>query len=190
MKGWGVAVALLLASAGALRAEESDSPHRMMKADGQIDTDKCSLCHEADMSLSRSKRDTCTLCHAETLHAGAYVHLHAAPDKLTQLFAAAHGEEKPELPKAEDGGIFCGTCHLFHDPRLSEDKPLVARRDAATIPFDTSVQNAIEAQWPAIAKKYDEEKAGASFATKATKALRLPVDDGTLCRHCHGNAPR
>jgi hypothetical protein len=188
MKWWVVTVALLLATCGALLAEEADSPHTMVKPDGETDMDKCGACHEADLSLSRSKRETCTLCHAETLHAGAYSHLHAAPDKLKQLLTAAH-EEKPELPKAEDDGIFCGTCHLFHDARLSEDKPL-AMRAVGPYAFDTAVQSAIEAQWPAIAKKYDQEKADASFATKRTKALRLPVDDGTLCRHCHGGAPR
>lgn len=182
-------LALLLATAGLVRADESDSPHRMVKPDGETDMDKCAACHETDLSLSRSKRETCTLCHAETLHAGAYAHLHAAPDKLKQLLSAAHAE-KPELPTAEDGGIFCGTCHLFHDPRLSEDKPLATRRDVATIPFDKAVQSAIEAQWPAIAQKYKDENAGAAFAPKATTALRLPVDDGTLCRHCHGSAPR
>ena len=189
MKWLVVVAALLLASCGALQAQEGDSPHSMVKPNGEADSDKCGVCHEADFSLSRSKRETCTLCHAETLHAGAYTHLHAAPDKLKQLLSAAQ-EEKPELPKAEDGGIFCGTCHLFHDPRLSEDKPLATRRDSTTIPFDTAVQKAIEAQWPVIAQKYDAEKAGASFGTKATRALRLPVDDGTLCRHCHGSAPR
>jgi hypothetical protein len=177
-----------LAAAGALRAEEPDSPHRMVKADGEADSDKCAVCHEADFSLSRSKRETCTLCHGETLHAGAYLHLHASPDKLKHVLSATGTEEKPELPKAEDGGIFCGTCHVFHDPRLSEDKPLAIRRPAT--PFDKAVESAIEVQWPTITQKYNEEKAGASIATKRTRALRLPVDDGTLCRHCHGSAPR
>ena len=188
MRWWLVTLALLLAAAGALRAEESDSPHRMMKANGEADPDKCGLCHEADLSLSRSKRETCTLCHAETLHAGAYLHLHASPDKLKRMLGATHEEEKPELPKAEDGGIFCGTCHVFHDPGLSEDKLLATRRPPTA--FDKAVDGAIESQWPAIAQKYDEKEAGASFAQKATKALRLPVDDGTLCRHCHGGVLR
>lgn len=184
---WLVVALVLLTTAGAVRADESDSPHKMVKPDGEADMDKCAACHEADLSLSRSKRETCTLCHAETLHAGAYAHFHAAPDKLTRLLSAAPAE-KPELPTAEDGGIYCGTCHMFHDPRLSEEKPLASRRPPTA--FDAAVQSAIEAQWPVIAHKYDAEKAGASFADKSTKALRLPVDDGTLCRHCHGSAPR
>lgn len=188
MKWWLVALAFLLATSGAPLAAQSDSPHAMVKPDGEADSDKCAGCHEADFSLSRSKRETCTLCHAETLHAGAYSHLHAPADKLKQLLSVTH-EEKPELPKAEDGGIFCGTCHLFHDPRLSEEKPL-ATRAAGPEAFDKAVQGAIEAQWPEIAKKYDQPKAEASFAGKRIKALRLPVDDGTLCRHCHGSAPR
>lgn len=188
MKWFVVSLSLLLAASTVALAEESDSPHDMVKPDGTADSDKCATCHEADFSLSRSKRETCTFCHAETLHAGAYVHLHASADQLKQLFSAGPKEE-PELPKAEDGGIFCGTCHLFHDPRLSEEKPL-APRAAGPAAFDKAVQSAIAAQWPQIAKKYDQQKAEASFATKRTTALRLPVDDGTLCRHCHGSAPR
>lgn len=184
-----VAFALLLASWGTLHAEEADSPHRMVKPDGEADTDKCAVCHESDLSLSRSKRETCTLCHAETLHAGAYMHVHAAPDTVKQLLSTSQ-TETPPLPTAEDGGIFCGTCHLFHDPRLSEDKPLATRRLATSTGFDSAVQSAIATQWPVIAHKYDEEKAGASFAVKSTKALRLPVDDGTLCRRCHGSWPK
>jgi hypothetical protein len=187
MRWLAIALALLVSTAGALRADECDSPHCMVKPNGEADMDKCAACHEPDLSLSRSKRETCTLCHAETLHAGAYAHLHASPEKLKQLLSVAH-DEKVELPEADDGGIFCGTCHLFHDPHLSEDKPLPMRRPPTA--FDKAVESAIEAQWPSIAKKYDEEKAGASFAEKRTKALRLPVDDGTLCRHCHGSAPR
>lgn len=184
-----ITAAVVLILGGTLCAEESDSPHSMVKADGEADMDKCGLCHEPDLSLSRSKRETCTLCHAETLHSGAYAHFHAAPDKLKQLLSAAHAEQ-PELPTAEDGGIYCGTCHIFHDPHLSEDKLLATRRPVASTGLDQAVQAAIAAQWPAIAHKYEAEKAGASFATKRTNALRLPVDDGTLCRHCHGSAPQ
>lgn len=184
---WLAIALVLLGTAGALSAQDDASPHSMVKADGEADTDKCAACHEADFSLSRSKRETCTLCHTEAPHSGAYAHFHAAPDKLKQLLSGA-AAEKPELPTAEDGGIYCGTCHVFHDPRLSEDKPLPMRRPPTA--FDRAVQSAIEAQWPVIAHKYDAEKAGASFADKSTKALRLPVDDGTLCRHCHGSAPR
>jgi hypothetical protein len=184
---WLAVTLVLLASAGALQAQDEASPHSMVNPDGSADMDKCAVCHEPDLSLSRSKRETCTLCHAETVHAGAYEHFHASPEKLKQLLSAVP-EEKPELPKAEDGGIYCGTCHLFHDPRLSEDTPLASRRPPTA--FDTAVQEAIEAQWPAIDRKYDAEQVGASFAPKAIKALRLPVDDGTLCRHCHGSAPR
>ena len=189
MRWSSVALALVLVSAAALAAEESDSPHRMVKPDGAADTDKCAACHESDMSLSRSKRETCTLCHAETLHAGAYTHLHAAPDRLKRLRSTVQAE-MPELPTAEDGGIFCGTCHLFHDPRLSADHPLAGRRPAGSTPFDKAVRSAIEAQWPVIARKYDAQQAGASFAARGTRALRLPVDDGALCRHCHGSAPK
>ncbi len=185
MRWMAIALALLLATVSALHAEESDSPHRMVKADGETDMDKCALCHEPDLSLSRSKRETCTLCHAETLHSGAYEHFHAAPDKLKQLLGTAPAE-KPELPTAEDGGIYCGTCHLFHDPAISAEKPLATEWARSSAGLADAIRRAREAQWKEIAQKYGQPGPGAEFATKGTRALRLPIDDGSLCRHCHG----
>ena len=179
----------LLAVVNAGLAEESESPHHMVKPDGQPDTDKCGACHESDMSLSRSKRETCTLCHSETVHAGAFQHVHAQPAVVTRLLAAPQAEKKA-LPLAEDGGMYCGTCHLFHDPQLSDEKPLSARRLPPALGLNKAVEAATAAQWEGIARKYDAAGPGAKFETDATKALRLQVDDGTLCRRCHGSGGR
>ena len=189
MKVAALLLVALLAVASAGRAEETDSPHHMVTSDGKPDMDKCGTCHEADMSLSRSKGETCTLCHGETPHSGAFQHLHASAADVTRLLGSAQ-TEKPALPLAEDGGIFCGTCHLFHDPHLSDDKPLPTRRLPPAKGVDKAVQAAVAAQWEGVARKYEQASPGAKFATDATKSLRLQVDDGTLCQRCHGSGGR
>ena len=188
MKLAAVLLVTLLAAVNAGRAEETESPHHMVTPDGKPDMEKCPACHEPDMSLSRSKRETCTLCHSETPHSGAFQHLHAPAADVTRLLSAQ--SEKTALPLAEDGGIYCGTCHLFHDPHLSDDKPLSTRRLAPATGVDKAAQAAIAAQWEGLARKYEQASPGGRFATDATKALRLPVDDGALCRRCHGSGGR
>jgi hypothetical protein len=86
----------------------------------------------------------------------------------------------------EDGRIFCGTCHLFHNPAISDDKPLARAWVPASTGLAEAVRRARAAQWNEIAQKYDQSAAGATTATKSTRALRFPVDDGSLCLHCHG----
>lgn len=179
--------ALLLISAAVL-ATETDGPHHMTKPDGSADPEKCAVCHNSDMSLSRPKAETCTLCHAATLHSGAAEHLAATAASVAARLGAA-GQRPPALPLTEDGGIYCGTCHLFHDPAISGEQPLAA----PWVPPDTglagSVRHAREAEWSEIARKYEQTAPGAQFATHETRALRLPIEDGSLCRHCHEALP-
>ena len=184
MKRLLLALLIVVLCAGGGRADEVDSPHRMLKPDGSVDTDKCAACHEDDMSLSRSKLETCTLCHAATLHAGAAEHVQASAAAVARV--VPKGVE-PELPLTDAGQIFCGTCHFFHDPRVSEEKQL----DQSWVPPSTGLPQAVRqsllTQWEQIAKKYDQQAPGASFATHSTRAIRLPIADGTLCRHCHAS---
>lgn len=180
------ALSLLIVAAVAtvVWADESASPHHMLKADGTADMDKCAACHQPDMSLSRSKAETCTLCHATTIHSGAAEHLAATAAGVAGKLHTADG--RPALPLTEDGRIFCGTCHLFHDPAISDDKPLAHAWVPAATGLAEAVRRARAAQWNEIAQKYDQPAAGATTATKSTRALRLPVDDGSLCMQCHG----
>jgi len=172
----------LMLALGSAGAEEMTSPHHMLQANGELDPTKCPICHEPDMTLSRSKLETCTLCHSETIHAGSYEHLHANAARVTQLLA---DQKEPTLPQRDDGGIYCGTCHIFHDPAVMSEKLL----DQAWVPpatgFSEAVRQAVVAHEAEVAHKYDEAKTDAKFATKETRALRLPVNDGSLCAHCH-----
>ena len=172
----------LLATAGPVLAEESASPHHMVDAHGELDMEKCPVCHEPDMSLSRSKQETCTLCHSETLHAGSYEHLHASAEAVKKLLS---DEKEPNLPRTDDGGIFCGTCHIFHDPAVAGEELLQQQFVPPATGISEAVRQAVTSHFAEIAKKYDESKADAKFASEETRALRLPVSDGSLCLHCH-----
>ncbi len=169
-------------------AEEAASPHAMLKPNGEADTEKCSVCHNADMSLARPKAEVCTLCHAATIHSGAAEHLGANPASIAALLGGKQSE--PALPLTENGGIYCGTCHLFHDPRvMTGEQPLAQAWTPPNSGLSVAVRNAVEAQWPHVGPKYGETGAAARFATRGTRMLRLPIADGALCRHCHGRLP-
>jgi hypothetical protein len=176
-----VAVLVLVTAA---RADEAETLHRMVKPDGSLDADKCGACHNDDLSLSRSKLETCTLCHATTIHSGAAEHLAAAPASVARLLPKE--QPIPALPLREDGGIFCGTCHLFHDPAVGGEQLLPKGWMPPASGVPEAVRYALTAQWDRVAHKYDASDAGAKFATQGTRALRLPVNDGSLCRRCHG----
>lgn len=181
-------LALLATVYPAVAEEESDTPHRMMKADGEVDTEKCQICHQEDMSLAQPKADLCKMCHSLTLHAGAAEHLRVSPAQVAHLLAATK-EGQPEFPLTEEGAIFCGTCHIFHDPRVNGE-PYVSQRwlpPAAGLP--EVVRQALTGHWNRVSGKYGESESGAKFSTRGTRALRLPVNDGSLCRRCHGTLP-
>ena len=163
---------------------EDFSPHRMVDADGNLDTAVCPICHEEDLTLARSKVETCTLCHPLTPHAGAAEHLRAGAATVTRLVPPA-GEAVPELPLTDDGKMYCATCHLFHDPLLGE-APLAVGWVPPSSGVPGAVKGSVAEKWEKLARKYGQSPPVAKFVTQGTTALRLPVADGSLCRHCHG----
>jgi hypothetical protein len=169
-----------------LLAQEIPSPHQMTNPDGTVDMDKCPICHEPDMTLSRSKVETCTLCHTATPHSGAAEHLAAKPGSVAKLLPPDTDSEL-KFPLTNEGGIYCGTCHLFHDPVLPGPKPLARAWSVPASGLPGAVASSLESQWKAIDEKYGETAPGAELDTKGTSALRLPINDGSLCRHCHGS---
>lgn len=168
--------------------EEPDTPHRMLKPDGEADPEKCSICHQEDMSLSQPKSELCKMCHSPTIHAGAARHLEASPEQLAQVVSPKKPGEL-DLPLTEENGIFCGTCHVFHDPRVSGEQALDQRWLPPTTGLPEAVRNALVAQWGRSASKYGESEPGVKFSTRGTRNLRFPINDGSLCRRCHGTLP-
>jgi len=173
-------VALLIGSAPGF-ADDAANPHLMLGADGQADTGKCALCHNDDLTLSRSKVETCTLCHSPTVHAGAQEHMRMDAARVARLVPPPQ-EGVPDFPLTEDGKIYCGTCHVFHDPRVSDEK-ILDRKWAPTDKLGQAVRESLAARLEASASAEGEK--GAAKFSNGTMRLRLPVADGSLCRHCH-----
>jgi ribosomal protein L37AE/L43A len=161
-------------------AQQTGSPHRS--------TDTCPICHNQDMSLARSKVETCTLCHAPTVHGGSHEHLQASATSVAQALSAKP-ENKGRLPLTDDGRIWCGTCHLFHDPSIS-NPPWLSQ---GWIPPDTGLPDAVRdgvlRRSDRIMEAAAQPTPGVTFAKQGTRALRLPVADGTLCLQCHARLP-
>jgi hypothetical protein len=175
-----LAVVLLVGTR--VSAEDAASPHEMIGKDGQADVTKCNVCHNDDLTLTLPKSDTCTLCHATTLHAGAQEHLNADPARVARVVPPPK-EGSVALPLADDGHIYCGTCHIFHDPRVNAEKALDANW-APSGRLAQSVQDALAKQLDTMARAGGQNTPAFKFGHGTTR-LRLPVADGSLCRQCH-----
>jgi len=179
--GW-----LVLAPVAAY-GEGDATPHHMTKPDGALDTTACAVCHNEDFSLQRSKLETCTLCHAQIPHAGADEHLRASPAAVKS--ALGDTAKGVALPLTDDGKIYCGTCHLFHDPKVDSVDWLTHGWLPPNTGLSAAVRQSVIDRWASMAASSEDKNAIGKFATKGTVQMRLPVEAGQLCRRCHG-APR
>lgn len=183
-----LALALLPAVAlpclpGVARADEP-SPHRMVLPNGKLDESKCGACHTKDMSLVDTPLGTCTLCHSEWEHSGSHEHVNADKEKVAALLAKRPKGSVP-LPLG-DGQIYCGTCHLYHDPKVLDEEWL----PTGWLPPDSGLAGAVRQsvieRWARLDTGDTKGPVG-EFATTGTRQLRLPVSDGSLCVQCHGD---
>ena len=161
------------------------SPHHMTKPDGSLDMQTCATCHTPDMGLVMGSRlDTCTLCHVEATHSGSAEHLRVTPELVAQAMTG-RPKNAVDMPLTEKGGIWCGTCHFYHDPKVLSE----AWQPQGWIPPSSGVSGAVRdslaARWSRLASAHGESGTVASFATEGTLQLRLPVSDGSLCLQCH-----
>lgn len=184
-RGWLVLGLLAVASLWfrmTLLADEN--PHWMMRPDGEPDEEKCAVCHDEDMDLLASKEETCLGCHDRMLHSGSAEHLAAPAEQVAVVVPTPPPgqEEKSLFPLAEDGRMYCGTCHLFHDPRVSGET-LVPVRQLPAHAVAQAVRRAVLLRCEnAIGAP---ERAQVSFAPQSTGFLRLPIDNDDLCTACH-----
>ena len=85
--------------------------------------------------------------------------------------------------------IYCGTCHLFHDPKVMSENWL----KEGWLPPERGVSGAVRQsvidRWAVLAAASNQKGPLGEFATEGTRQLRMPIDGGQLCRHCH-KAPR
>jgi hypothetical protein len=165
---------------------QAQNPHKMVGPDGKLDMTTCSFCHEEDLTLSRSKEETCTLCHAAIPHGGAAPHLAASAEAVKERLPKP-GPGVPELPLTDSGKIYCGTCHLFHDPAVADEQWLTKGWIPPKTGIPEAVRESLVKRIDAVAEKYGEKKSDvAHFAEKGTRQLRLPIEGGKLCLQCHG----
>jgi hypothetical protein len=90
------------------------------------------------------------------------------------------------LPLTDDGRMYCATCHLFHDPKVMSEDWLAHGWLPPDIGVTAAIRQGVVDRWAALAEKAGDKGAVGTFATKGTRQLRLPVNDGQLCRQCHG----
>ncbi len=171
----------LVTTAWGLGNEEN--PHWMLRSDGEPDEEKCAICHDEDKNLLSSKEETCLSCHERTLHSGSEEHLRASAAQV-QTLLPPKGKYGVEFPLAEDGRMYCGTCHLFHDPRVDE-VTLAAPRTLPSEGIAWEIRQAVERQVRAILALRPESEVQWSFAQESTGFLRLPLTESELCVACH-----
>lgn len=146
------------------------SPHEpaeVAKTDGS-----CAACHNAipkagaapqDAALRLKPELACTTCHPGTIHAGVSEHLGARLDHELTGSAAA------DLPLGRNLTVQCWTCHNVH--KAGEPAPKALTGLAARI-------------------QGTERPPSTATDPKHDPMLALPVDDGSLCRACHGDGPK
>ncbi|MCX8071177.1 MAG: hypothetical protein N3C12_01815 [Candidatus Binatia bacterium] len=175
---------LFLLSTPARAASNEDNPHWMLKPDGEADEEKCAICHDEDKNLLSSKEETCLSCHDRTLHSGSAEHLRATAAQVERLLPPKE-KVRLEFPLAEDGRMYCGTCHLFHDPRVDE-VTLAAPRTLPSEGLAMEIRQALEEKIHALlATRAEAGDVEWSFAPKSTGFLRLPIGGNELCVACH-----
>jgi hypothetical protein len=168
----------LLLGAPTLSAQDDANPHLMLDKDGEPDLDKCGFCHDDDLSLLQAKEENCLTCHSATEHGGADEHLRAKGDAVAALLPKWKDDESLDFTDA--GGVYCGTCHLFHDPNDASEPWLQDQAGKPATEFSAAMRRALETYRDSIAGPD-----AAHFGDKPTRALRLPAHNGALCVHCH-----
>jgi hypothetical protein len=179
-----LALGLLLATPLPVAGGSDDgNPHRMSNPD---DSASCAFCHQEDMRLSASLLDTCLTCHAITEHAGSQEHVRASPAAVARLQVDPLGAgAQPRLPLTPERTIWCGTCHLYHDPQVKQEALLPQPWLPPMAGMSLAVRDAVASRWGDLAAKYAQPLPVASFAERGIRWLRLPVSDGQLCAACH-----
>ncbi len=149
-----------------------ENPHHGVNPPDPTD-DACTACHTAapdpgasvaDAKLRLAPPAVCASCHGTVPHAGAAEHF---------------GQQMPEgvdLPSA-NGLIVCFTCHDVHGGGPSGD---VHSKLA-----DSLTEVALATEWKGVAEGMTLP--GAERPRPAM--LAAPLEDGKLCRLCHGEGP-
>jgi hypothetical protein len=158
-------------------------PHNAIVARDPTDP-SCRGCHGAipepgtppeAAGLHMGPKGTCTMCHRGPHHSGADAHLGRIPNETLRATLP------PQLTLLEDGGIACFTCHEPHLEAQVEGAPPPS-------PLAEELQaRAATREWAAA--KVRGLQLTSSPTTPPPVMVSLSLEDGRLCRACHGPGP-
>jgi ferredoxin len=191
------------------KKHERPNIHLMLKADGSIDKQHCSYCHEEvqeepnrphrreEWKLRLPADRLCYGCHLKTPHLNALQHQAAKPsDRIKRRMKKSVDQEGRFLPLSDDGKVMCATCHSPHPPGVIDPakNPAGVQIDPADIKEGTRYR---ESAWNRIVQK-DKQKRLEEMRDKTGEPtsltyrridkevlLRLPAKNGKLCLSCH-----
>ena len=152
----------------------------------------CTACHSglpargappAQSRLRVEEAGVCETCHPVPLHLGSAAHLgktvEALDGRLTRGLLALDAE----------GRMWCWTCHEVHGDgdRIQADLPPAPTNDLRELRSGyESLPGPDVLDELARVRVIEPPPKGPDFQP----LLALPVDDGALCRACHGEGPR
>ena len=176
---------LALADEDVPKPRERAFPHNPAQARDPEDA-SCKGCHGVipepgaapeQVALHMGPEGTCSMCHRGPTHAGADSHLgRIVPDPLRAGLS-------PQLALLEGGRIACFTCHEPHmdidtsEHQATGERPLAA--ELRTLAEQREWAGLVErdAAWPPLRP------------AELPVMVSLPVENGALCRACHGSGP-
>ena len=141
----------------------------------------CSACHvavpeegvaAADARLRDVEGGVCATCHQPDPHLGAHSHLHEALGD--QLLASL----PPQVAPSAVGTVQCFSCHEVHDLT-----PPPGRRPDPQQPLATALRQQVREEW---AVEGQVAWPGEDEDPEHSPMLSLSIEDGSLCRACHG----
>ncbi len=159
--------------------ERSDPHHpEVLRA---VDDATCAACHTsvpdegavfADAKL-RAEDKVCATCHEGTLHQGMDSHLGKTVEALDDASRAV-------VTLAEGDTVACWSCHEVHTQGAT--RPSKAERPFADALRALALENEWQGQVPEGTRWAGEDREHSAM-------LALPLEDGALCKACHGVGP-
>jgi len=104
------------------------------------------------------------VCHVETSHGGSLEHLRASAAEVSKIMEG-RPKDAVVLPLTKEKTIYCGTCHLYHDPLVLDEKWLASGWVPPKAGLAGAVRTGVLDRWAGLAKAYDQSGDVGSFAT-------------------------
>ncbi len=119
------------------KAYQRLNPHDQINDEGKLLEDKCMMCHprlprelkdgtavDTEIHVRKDASSLCLNCHVWTPHPGGEfafadrggpMHLVVPPPRIARFMKKSEEKNGLILPLAEDGKVYCATCHNPHE---------------------------------------------------------------------------